>query len=145
MATFIDTKSLQSSSALDSCHLMPCKISHDGEAKTSNFFHPSIKEEGELKTGTFRGRPLNGKVLNVPSGYTGVMLTEPHKRATEEEDRVLLASQKFDSFTYWNLDKEPSSDDQIQRALQWIDLSAVLHKPISPENSQDSQESVKGK
>ncbi|GFS12559.1 ribonuclease H2 subunit C-like [Elysia marginata] len=148
MATTIDTKSLQFASAVDTCHLMPCKIHLDGEANASDFFHSSIsqdgKENGDSITGTFRGRPLNGKVLNVPSGYTGVLVTEPHKRPTEEEDRLLVASHKYDKFTYWNLDKEPTSDDLVQKALQWVDLSSVLHNPISPEESQDSQESMKG-
>ena len=54
------------------------------------------------------------------------MLTERGKRSTEEEDRLLLVSHKFDHFTYWNLDKEPSSDDLTQRAMQWIDLSSVV-------------------
>ncbi|KAK3803799.1 hypothetical protein RRG08_026034 [Elysia crispata] len=144
MTTTIDTRSLLFASTSDSCHLMPCKVHLDDEANTSIFFHPSIKQEGQLKTAAFRGRPLNGKVLDIPSGYTGVMLTERGKRSTEEEDRLLLVSHKFDHFTYWNLDKEPSSDDLTQRAMQWIDLSSVLHRPISSEESKDSQESVKG-
>ncbi|GFO21548.1 ribonuclease h2 subunit c-like [Plakobranchus ocellatus] len=141
MATSIDSTALDhTSNVSDSCHFMPCKIHFDGEAKISDFFCSSFKHEDGSLTGKFRGRPLNGKELNVPEGYTGVVLTEPHKRSTEEEDRLLIPSHTFDKFTYWNLDKEPSPDDLIERALQWVDLSAVLHRPLSTEQSQDSQE-----
>lgn len=60
----------------------------------------------------------------------GLVFKEPHKRSTEDEDRTLVATCKFDRFTYWNLDKQTTSDDLVQRALQWVELSAAVSAQI---------------
>ncbi|BFZ12251.1 hypothetical protein BsWGS_15290 [Bradybaena similaris] len=151
MAIFIDTKSTQKA-VTDSCHFVPCEIDFNGEAKVAEFFSKTIAPTnnaadggGDDLTAFFRGRPLNGTEVTLPNGYTGVVLKEPHKRSTEDEDRTLTATHKFESFTYWNLDKLTTPDDLIQKALQWVDISCALHQPVSLEVSQEnSQSSVKG-
>ncbi|CAG5123702.1 unnamed protein product [Candidula unifasciata] len=147
MAIFIDTKSVQKA-VTDSCHFVPCEIDFNGEAKVEDFFCKTITPsatDGDDMTAFFRGRPLNGSEITLPDGYTGLVLREPHKRSTEDEDRTLTATHKFNNFTYWNLDKQTTPDDLIQKALQWVDISSALHKPVSLESSpESSQGSVKG-
>ncbi|XP_059162022.1 ribonuclease H2 subunit C-like [Physella acuta] len=151
MATTIDVNSTLSLSdtSKGNCRYIPCRIHFDGKAKVSDFFQKTICDESsngnkELAA-TFRGRPLNGVEVNLPSGFTGLVLKEHHKRTTEDEERKLIATHSFDKFTHWNLDKQPTSDDLIQRALQWVDISSALHKPVKMDSDQSSsQTSMKG-
>lgn len=75
---------------------------------------------------SFRGYPLDGKKVVVPKGYTGVILHETIKPTTNREDRKFYTMHKFDSFTYWNWDKEPSKNDVVLQALDWIDVAEVV-------------------
>lgn len=56
----------------------------------------------------------------------GVIFNETKKSFTEDEDRELTATQSFDSFHYWNLDKEPSHGDRLHQALTWIDIAKAV-------------------
>ncbi|ELU15177.1 hypothetical protein CAPTEDRAFT_135490 [Capitella teleta] len=80
-------------------------------------------------TASFRGRPLNGKTVQVPAGYAGVVLRESRRPFTDAEDvKELSISDKFDKFSFWNLDKKCSDDDSFSRAMQWIHVAkAVSH------------------
>lgn len=57
------------------------------------------------------------------------------------EERELKATGSFNDFISWNWDKNPSSDDKLKKALQWIDVASVLHKPVSQEQSLKSGKS----
>ena len=134
-----------------SVHLMPCKIHSDGPADVAGFFTPYIgkkksdqEEEGtryllfdrkhyiryvdldSVFEGSFRGYPLQGQKIPVPEGYTGLVLTETKKPLTENEPKNLSITKKFDSFTYWNWDYNPSTNDPAQLALDWLDISKVV-------------------
>ncbi|CAL1536913.1 unnamed protein product [Lymnaea stagnalis] len=129
MATLLDIKSLVNSKT-ETCHFLPCEIDFDGGAKVSSFFIKTVSQEFSHEkhiSATFRGRPLKGEEVELPTGYTGLVVKEHHKRSTEDEDRNLAAIHRFDKFTHWNLDKTPTPDDSIHRALQWVDISAALY------------------
>ncbi|XP_005100510.2 ribonuclease H2 subunit C [Aplysia californica] len=148
MATIIDTNSLGSAKEA-TCHFMPCTIDHDGEAKVSGFFSQTFSSDSSNgMTASFRGRPLNGVKIDLPTGYTGYVLQEPRAQSTEEEDRHLVVTDTFKKFSAWNLDKKPTSDDIVQRAMQWVDIADAIHRPVaasSEDSSQDdSQRSLKG-
>uniref|UniRef100_A0A8W8HVV2 Uncharacterized protein n=1 Tax=Magallana gigas TaxID=29159 RepID=A0A8W8HVV2_MAGGI len=83
----------------------------------------------EMLTATFRGRPLNGKIERVPSGYTSIIMKEQRRPFTEEEERTVTVTHTFDKFHYWNLDKKPSADDRFSQMLDWVELSKTLHSP----------------
>lgn len=123
-------------------HLLPCTIEHTGPAKVDSFFKSSICSNGEGLSATFRGRELRGKLVSIPEGYTGLVLQEPNRPFTEDQDRHLKISSKFDSFTYWNLQTPPSDQDKLVRALQWAKLSSVIHAPVSDTSNTDSPNSV---
>merc|ERR1712150_76357 len=133
MGTLIDVKSV-SQAKEESCHFIPCEIQFDGNANIDNFFLTTVskKESNEKEfQSTFRGRPLEGEEIQVPSGYRGLIVNEPHARATEDENRQMVVTHTFDKFIHWNLDKQPSEDDPVQRAFQWMDISEAIHRPIT--------------
>ena len=56
----------------------------------------------------------------------GMVLREVGSAVTEDQDRLLRVDQKFSSFTAWNLDKPPSADDKLMKALQWIEVAKAV-------------------
>lgn len=146
MSINLNLQSLSTCNQTSGLHLLPCKIDFDGDAKVSNYFVSSIRQEKKSdsesdladKTASFRGRPLAGRAVTVPEGYTGLILKEEKRPFMEEDDRTLTISQKFDEYTYWNLDLATSGNDKVIRAMQWIDLANVLHAPVSGDGSQKS-------
>ncbi|XP_041353047.1 uncharacterized protein LOC121371310 isoform X2 [Gigantopelta aegis] len=115
MTTSIDTNS-QTISDVKHCHLLPCEIQYSGDANVASYFQSSIRSD-ENK---------------------GIILKENHRQVTEDDDRHLIATHKFEKFTYWNLDKVPSADDRLVKALHWINIAKVLHRPVDEESSQKS-------
>ncbi|GFG39566.1 hypothetical protein Cfor_00996 [Coptotermes formosanus] len=113
----------------NSIHYMPCQIHTDGQASVSKYFKPSIKSQdgNDVLYSSFRGYPLMGKVISLPKGYKGIVAQETVKPMTEGAERNIHVMHTFTSFTYWNWDKPPSLNDALLSALDWIDISEVLH------------------
>ncbi|KDR10639.1 ribonuclease H2 subunit C isoform X2 [Zootermopsis nevadensis] len=114
----------------NSIHYMPCQIHSDGEANVSKYFKPCIsKQDGndDVLCSSFRGYPLMGKIVPLPNGYRGIVAQETVKPMTEGAERSIHVTHTFKSFTYWNWDKPPSLNDALLSALDWIDVSEVLH------------------
>ena len=81
----------------------------------------------------FRGYPLQGQKIAVPDGYAGVILRE--NKHFDSDDKELKITGTFNEFVAWNWDKEPSRDDKLVKALQWINVASVLHQPVSEYDS----------
>ncbi|KAL1262033.1 hypothetical protein QQF64_007298 [Cirrhinus molitorella] len=94
------------------------------------FFNPTVKERKHETTVSFRGRGLKGQDLLCPKGYTGVVLKEIQKPASDQEDRVVKVSSVFHHFTYWNLETPPTSDDGVVMAMTWPQLAEAMHGPV---------------
>jgi len=75
---------------------------------------------------SFRGYPLQGNKVTIPEGYTGLVLEETKKQLTESQPHNLVSTKKFNSYTYWNWDYNPSTSDPTQLALDWLDISKVV-------------------
>lgn len=132
----ISQTSISNCSESERVHLMACEIEHDGEAMVECYFDTTVRQEDsslEVQNGvkalsaSFRGRSLKGCSLNLPVGYTGFVMKEEKRPFTEEEDRILRATHKFSQFTYWNLETPPSNNDNLVKALQWINVASALH------------------
>lgn len=109
-------------------HLMPCKICGDEPAKVADFFTPFIRKiDDEHYTSSFRGHPIQGKRITLPSGYKGLTFRERHKPDRENVERNFYATGTFSGFTYWNYDKLPSRNDAVVTAMDWIDIAEALH------------------
>lgn len=63
-------------------------------------------------------------LLCFVQGYAGLILRE--SKHLESVQRTLKPTVKFDKFTYWNWDRQPSAADKYQQALNWIDISSVV-------------------
>ncbi|KAK1131503.1 hypothetical protein K0M31_017785 [Melipona bicolor] len=113
-------------------HLMPCKICGDKSANVSTYFTPYIcRRDDEVYTSSFRGRPLYGKKITVPSGYKGIIFVEHKKSEIENVKRNLYVTGTFPHFTYWNYDKLPTKNDALAAAMDWIDIAEALHSTES--------------
>ncbi|XP_062587130.1 ribonuclease H2 subunit C-like [Saccostrea cucullata] len=143
----LDKVTVESAKKDSSVHFFPCQIKYDGDAEVRRYFNTSIKtckeeDKPDTYTACFRGRTLNGKVENVPSGYSGIIMKEPRRPFSEEEERNAIVTHTFDKFYYWNLDKKPSADDRYAQMLDWIHLSKTLHSPVESTDSQTSNVSI---
>lgn len=108
------------------CHLMPCSIDFNGDrAEISKYFTPCIDSSGDHIAASFRGRPLSGKEIILPKDYTGIVV----QRCQESEDPKVTHSSthQFKKFTYWNWDMEPSANDKVSQAMDWIEIANAIH------------------
>ena len=53
-------------------------------------------------------------------------MAEPRRDFDEEEDRTFIVKDKFNKFTYWNLDKPPSENDKFPNAMKWVDIASAV-------------------
>ncbi|KPP77079.1 Ribonuclease H2 subunit C-like [Scleropages formosus] len=111
-------------------HLLPCEIEHDGPAEVSRYFTPTVKDHKNEMSVSFRGRGLKGAEINCPQGYTGLVLKEDNKAASDQEDRTVRISSVFHRFTYWNLETKPNSDDGVVMAMTWPALAEAIHGSV---------------
>lgn len=112
---------------------LPAKIKFSGEAEVENYFTKFIEagnDEGRLNC-VFRGRPLNGRVVEVPENYTALVVKGGGKKTLSSEQAAAVkmrAVNRFDRMTVWNYDKPDAlkDDNPISKAMQWIDVSEAL-------------------
>lgn len=130
------------------CHLMPCKIEYNKQTvKALEYFEPTIKElkaggdeelgreklyhhdenengqprdKNPILTASFRGRPLQGRKVQLPDDYRGFLLCNG------------LTKKKFNEFTYWNWDEIPKDSDTVVKALGWVNISKAIHGGVDP-------------
>lgn len=127
--TKIDLNSLREA-GMDRVHMLPCEVEHNGEAKVDQYFTPAIRTTNSEMLVSFRGRSLKGEVVTIPKGYVGLILKEDHKPYSEEEDRTVRIKSTFSTFTRWNLETSPNSDDSVMMTLAWPELAEAIHAPV---------------
>lgn len=124
-------------------HLLNCRIENDKHedlpAEVKSYFSSQMKFEKNEKSlknpiqqhlkATFRGRPMDGKCVQLPANYKFARLCK-----SSNDDNKLIASDLTNKVTYWNLDKIPSSNDSIPQILQWLQLSSDIHSHVQLEN-----------
>lgn len=81
-------------------------------------------------TASFRGYPLQGKDVQFPENYKGLILHESVRPDNDKDDRKFYVVNTFDSFTYWNWNKTPSGDDKIIKALDWLEIAEAVSDSI---------------
>lgn len=79
-----------------------------------------------MKTNALRGYPLKGVDVKLPEGLQGIVFHEQEKLQIEGADRELKFGGKFNEFTYWNYDKNPSENDTYKKALHWLAVSEAV-------------------
>ncbi|RVE45223.1 hypothetical protein evm_010113 [Chilo suppressalis] len=108
-------------------HFIPCKVEEDGEANVKKYFEPYITDDSGDLTATFRGYPLDGTKIALPEGYRAVIATETKRPLAEDADRRFQVAGGFKEVIYWNWDKKPSKNDNLTKAMDWIDIAAAIH------------------
>ncbi|CAG8538717.1 10752_t:CDS:2, partial [Acaulospora morrowiae] len=142
-------------------HFLPCNINYDGKANINKYFlvkklkdesskqnnvSTDEREEKELYETFFRGRRLIGKLHEVNEEYEGYIFRESSSYAIkrgelptsveemEEPTRNWDTIYKFNSFMVWEHDEIPdSSNNEIVKSLDWLNISKIIHKPTAPE------------
>ena len=114
----------------DSQHVqfLPCTIVSGGTTDVEerfNRFTEKDEKSGTL-TNSLRDFPLDGNVVSLPEGYTGLIL-EGTKAGLTSQDRDVRATTSFKEMTYWNYDRVPGEGDAYQQAMQWANVAKVLH------------------
>lgn len=104
--------------------LLPFSLDHSGKANVSQFFESTVQSNSptDLRA-SFRGRPLRGREVAVPSGFIGLVVDK-------DEDKF-VASASFSNIVTWKWDQDPESDS-LSRALDWLQIAAAIHS--SPPN-----------
>lgn len=110
---------------------IPATIEHNGPADINTYFTSFIKDREDKKLeGSLRGRPLDGEVVQVPKGSELLVLQAGQGDGLggeRNEAKVLRVIKRTNQFSYWNYDRAPSNQDNLQQALQWTELAEVLH------------------
>jgi ribonuclease H2 subunit C len=78
-----------------------------------------------VQINSLRGFPLKGIKMNLPENMQGVVLREIEKLQVDGS-RELKFGGKFNKFTYWNYDKNPSENDAYKKAMHWIKVSEAV-------------------
>ncbi|XP_045456128.1 ribonuclease H2 subunit C [Melitaea cinxia] len=108
-------------------HFVPCNIEEDGPANVSKYFEPYVADNGGELTATFRGHNLDGVKMNLPDGYRAIVVTEAKRPLAEDAERKFQVAGGFKELNYWNWDKKPSKNDNLFRAMEWIDIAEAIH------------------
>jgi ribonuclease H2 subunit C len=131
-------------------NILPCAIKHNGPVNASPRYWDPQEDDSENKASTvyFRGRKLRGRRVDVPEGYTGVVLQKTDTLSTstkgngaamadrlrrmeegedEDEDmvmdepvevKVLEQKGRFDEIRVWGHDAVPEADDVFVKGVQ---------------------------
>eukprot|EP01116_Phalansterium_solitarium_P012541 TRINITY_DN28950_c0_g1_i1.p1 TRINITY_DN28950_c0_g1~~TRINITY_DN28950_c0_g1_i1.p1 ORF type:complete len:155 (-),score=14.52 TRINITY_DN28950_c0_g1_i1:18-482(-) len=119
-------------------HLLPFEcVSYDGPARTSTFFcveptKDTTESGSAVDQAVFRGRELRGTALELPPGFTGLILREDETQA-DEVDKVWSVHGSFRELHYWNRETNPGPSDRPAKWLEWMSVSTTIHDSVSPE------------
>lgn len=106
-------------SSKSTIHVLPCKISHNGEANVETYFYHT--KSGDLLETSFRGRPLNGVEIELLDGKLGLVI--------DKQDNELEATSSFNKIYSWHLDDNKITilTDQLSNAIKdWYEISNIV-------------------
>ena len=120
---------LSTPSSSQHVQFLPCSIMTSSTTEVENRFNRFTETDPDTKvlTNSLRGYPLDGKVMPLPKGYTGLVV-EGSKAGLTSQDRDVRATASFKEMTYWNYDKVPGEGDSYQQAMQWVEVAKALHE-----------------
>ncbi|CAO1424993.1 unnamed protein product [Diamesa tonsa] len=127
-----------------SVHFIPASIDGNGEMKIDEYFNNYQVEENGVLINSLRGYPLKGVEMKLPENLQGIVFRENEQLKIEEAERELKFGGKFDSFTYWNYDRNPTDNDAYKKLTHYLQTSQALHTEIQS-LSDDEEEELKVK
>ncbi|PVU90909.1 hypothetical protein BB560_006166 [Smittium megazygosporum] len=127
-------------------HRLPFSVDYDGLAKTTAYFNFSKTSppKNEYRC-SFRGRALRGISVQIPEDYKVGVVQKINSNSDEQEDPEslsfnesspfdssikqpnLVLKQSFDNWIEWGHDFLPNDDNNAISALNWIQLSELIH------------------
>merc|ERR1712080_793582 len=121
-------------------HNIRAEVDYSGDANVKQYFNVKSGEKGELAElkASFRGRPLVGKEVELPSGYQGFVVNKKRDTFSDQQDQTLYIEKKFDKFTCWNLEDPPSSNDPLLKGFDWMEVANVLHAPLFVDDEKEN-------
>eukprot|EP01028_Stygiella_incarcerata_P007396 TRINITY_DN3069_c0_g2_i1.p1 TRINITY_DN3069_c0_g2~~TRINITY_DN3069_c0_g2_i1.p1 ORF type:complete len:139 (+),score=38.27 TRINITY_DN3069_c0_g2_i1:74-490(+) len=113
-------------------HLLPFRVHFEGFANVKTYFKQTGDSELER---TFRGRPMNGRVVKLSNGMEGIVLEKGLRPGTGMEmEKIWTPIAKFSHFIIWSWDRptmgadsEEFPEDRFEKALEWIDIAQKIH------------------
>ena len=152
---------LEANSEDHQLQFLPAKIGFQGKANVQTYLTDfisttTIKEPGQHEEGdgtttsssytaSFRGRPLDGRTVKTPKGYSAFVIeggggSSGHRAAAgtlhddgggDEEvgkEIKMRAAGRFDRITVWNYDKPDGhpQDNPVSKAFQWLDIANIV-------------------
>uniref|UniRef100_A0A1B0CN67 Putative ribonuclease h2 non-catalytic subunit n=1 Tax=Lutzomyia longipalpis TaxID=7200 RepID=A0A1B0CN67_LUTLO len=122
MTTKIATEGCSSAPSV-TMHFIPAETNTSGATKVEKYFENFIKKQnGVVLTNSLRGYPLVGNEFALPDTHRGLVLT-----SSKSDSSTMKVSGQFEAFTYWNYDMNPSKNDALTQAMDWLDISEALH------------------
>jgi len=116
---------------------VPAKISYDGEAKVGTYMteFTTTEDATGLQHTAFRGRPLDGRQIKMPKGYSAFVVEGGDGGgslgdSSEESHEVKMSAvgSRHRQVTVWNWDKAgaPDHDNPVSKAFQWLDIADTV-------------------
>ncbi|RAO71067.1 uncharacterized protein BHQ10_007079 [Talaromyces amestolkiae] len=109
-------------------NILPCRIHYDGPIDATKRHWHIVKDEKEDKqTSYFRGRKLQGRLVQLPEGYEGVVASPTDRlvpgngnrnienELLEEPVKILESQATFDNFVVWGHEIPPAADDTVMK------------------------------
>lgn len=112
-------------------HIVPCKIHHNGDANTKDYFTPSkeIDSVTQAEICYFRGCKFIGRKLEIP--YTGHILNKSEALAGDGDDYKIVNNYtsvgQFENVYVYGHDRMPKLTDEYMLMNEWNDLSNIIH------------------
>ncbi|KAI5246167.1 ribonuclease H1 small subunit [Aureobasidium subglaciale] len=127
-------------------NVLPCRIQHNGPVNASTrHWTPETSSNGKSSTAYFRGRKLNGKIVNLPEGYRGAILQktdiilpptgtsstpldEDDDLSSTPETKVMQEIASFDKITVWGHEVQPDSQEDVyvRGVNEWVGLASAV-------------------
>lgn len=108
-------------------HLINCEIEANGEANVSKFFEPAIVKKDDSRADvSFRGRPMNGKRVQLPDDFVLASL-----KTSLSDDSQYTTADAASELHYWNFDQQPDLEDSTNQAINWIHISKCLGDAVT--------------
>ncbi|KAI5204274.1 ribonuclease H1 small subunit [Aureobasidium subglaciale] len=134
-------------------NVLPCRIQHNGPVNASTrHWTPETSSDGKSSTAYFRGRKLNGKIVDLPEGYRGAILqktntilpptstsntplAEDEDLSSVPETKVIQEIATFDKITVWGHEVQPDAreDVYVRGVNEWIGLASAVSLALDKE------------
>ncbi|KAI4793287.1 hypothetical protein E4T44_12685 [Aureobasidium sp. EXF-8845] len=121
-------KKSENSTPTCAVNVLPCRIQHNGPVNaTTRHWTPQVSADGKSNTAYFRGRKLNGTVVNLPDGYTDTILPTTNTTTTTSSDLLDEAEEEQDS----------TPETKVLRELATFDKITVYGHEVQPDVQED--------